>query len=48
MRYGAGIGYRLGQSLGINLSGTYSERTSTSAAREFDGVSLGAGVSYGF
>jgi hypothetical protein len=48
MRYGAGIDYRLGQSLGINLSGTYSERTSTSAFREYDGASLGAGVSYGF
>jgi hypothetical protein len=48
MRYGAGIGYSLGRSIGVNVSGTYSERTSTAALREFDGLSVGAGISYGF
>jgi hypothetical protein len=48
MRYGSGISYRVGESAGIDLSGTYTERTSTSASRRFDGLGLRAGVSYAF
>jgi hypothetical protein len=46
--YGSSISYRVRESVGIDFSGTYTERTSTSALRQFDGLSLRAGVSYAF
>ncbi len=47
-RYGSGISYLLGESVGFDLSGIYSERTSTSASRRFKGLSVRAGVNYAF
>ncbi len=47
-RYGSGISYLLGQSLAIDVFGMYTNRTSTMASRQFDGVSLRAGVTHAF
>jgi Putative beta-barrel porin 2 len=47
-RYGSGINFRLGESMGVDFSGAYTERTSISASRRFDGLSVRAGVNYDF
>ena len=47
-RYGSGISCQVGESVGIVFSGTYTERTSISVLRRFDGLSLSAGVNYAF
>lgn len=46
--YESGVSYRLAQSVGIDLFGAYTERTSILASRQFDGLSVRAGVNYGF
>lgn len=47
-RYGPAIRYQIGQSVAIDVSGNYAERTSTLASRQFDGRSLRVGVSHAF
>jgi len=47
-RYGTGINYRLGDSMSFDVSGMYFKRTSAVAVREFDGMSVRAGVSHAF
>jgi putative beta-barrel porin BBP2 len=46
--YGSGITYSLGTSVSFNVSGTYIQRTSSFVPRQFDGMSLRAGVSHAF
>ena len=47
-RYGGGLGFHVGDSIAIDLSGTYSERESIVESRRFDGLSFMAGVSHAF
>ncbi len=47
-RYGSGIGYQVGQSMSIDFSGTYVERTSPLLSRGFDGLNLRAGITHAF
>jgi hypothetical protein len=46
--YGSDISYRLGALMMVNVSGAYTERTSTEVARRFKGMSFRAGVSHVF
>jgi hypothetical protein len=47
-RYGTGVSYLLGQSMSVDFSGSYTERTSPAELRQFDGMSFRAGISHGF
>jgi hypothetical protein len=47
-RYGTGVSYLLGNSLSIDFSGSYTERSSPADLRQFDGLSFTAGVSHAF
>ena len=45
--YGGGVGYRLGELLRLGLDVNYSVRRSQRTARQYDGLRVGASVSYG-
>jgi hypothetical protein len=46
--YGAGIGYRIGETLRLGIDANYYQRTSESLAlREYEGLRFGASFSYG-
>jgi hypothetical protein len=47
-KYGSGLRYQLGESMAIDLTGAFTNRTSTLASRQFDSLSLKAGVSHAF
>jgi hypothetical protein len=47
-RYGSAIRYQIGQSLAIDVAGTFITRSSTLASRQFDGRSIKVGVSHAF
>ena len=44
---GLGVGYRLGETLRLGLDAIYSMRRSIETARQYDGLRVGASVSYG-
>ena len=47
-QYGGGIGYRLGQTFRLGIDGTYFRRRSSNVAlRDFEGLRVGASVTYG-
>jgi hypothetical protein len=46
--FGAGVSYLLGTSMQFSLSGIYTERTSFFSTRDFDGLSVRAGVTHAF
>ena len=46
--YGSDVSYQVGTALTIHVSGTYQERESSQASRQFEGVTLLAGVSHAF
>jgi hypothetical protein len=48
LMYGADVSYGVGDSMRIDVGGTYTERTSTSVSRQFDGLSFKTGVRYAF
>jgi hypothetical protein len=45
--FGLGTGYRLGETLRLGIEGFYSMRRSVETARQYDGLRVGASVSYG-
>ena len=45
--YGLGVGYRLGETLRLGIDAIYSMRRSIETARQYDGLRVGASVSYG-
>ena len=45
--YGLGVGYRLGETFRLGVDAIYSMRRSVEAARQYDGLRVGASVSYG-
>ncbi len=48
MRYGPGVGFRIGDRMGIDFTGLYVERRSFLEARRFEGWSFTAGVKHAF
>jgi hypothetical protein len=47
-QYGAGVGYRLGQTLRLGFDAVqYRRQSSELALREYDGLRFGASISYG-
>jgi hypothetical protein len=44
---GFGVGYRLGETLRLGVEAMYSTRRSVETARQYDGLRVGASVSYG-
>ena len=45
--FGLGTGYRLGEALRLGVDAFYSTRRSVETARKYDGLRVGASVSYG-
>ena len=48
LRYRFGVNYLLGNSLGLDLSGAFMERTSAVAGRQYKSLSLRAGINHAF
>jgi hypothetical protein len=48
LRYGSGISFQLGESMTVDVSGIYTERSSTETSRRFNGMSVTAGVRHVF
>jgi hypothetical protein len=48
LTYGGGVAYRLGNSVSMDLTGTYTKRLSQAASRRYHRLSVSAGIDYGF